>query len=166
MKTPLNFVLAALLSSILASGCGAAGKTSEPRLLSASSFDICPWKAGESGLDLVRDAAGWQQLLLQAKPGTGDIRNWQPNFKEGQRVIIYRLGQKSSAGFAASYGKPSIGSGNTLHLPITQSRPAPGTMQAMVLTSPCTVGLVQPSNATTVEVIDSTSNLILATGGL
>jgi hypothetical protein len=162
MKTPLTSLCAALLTSLLASGCGAAGKASESKLMSNRSFDICPWKFGESGLDIVRDTAAWQQLLSQAKPNAGDIRNWLPNFNDGQRVIIYRLGEKSSAGFSVSYDNPSVGSGNKLRLPITQTRPAPGTMQAMMLTSPCVAGLVQISSGTSLEVIDSANNAVLA----
>lgn len=166
MKTLLKILAAALLTNILASGCGAVAQASEPKLLNTSSYPQCPWKFGESGFDVVRDSAGWQQLMAQAKPNAGDIRNWLPNFAEGQRVIIYRLGQKSSAGFGATYGTPAIANANNLRLPVTQIRPEPGTMQATVLTSPCTVGLLQSSHGVSLELIDSTSNTILATGKL
>jgi hypothetical protein len=163
MNTHLHLLCAAVAASVLTAACGAASKAPEPKLVSTSSFEICPWKFGESGLDVVRDTSGWQQLMSQAKPNAGSIRNWQPNFAEGQRVVVYRLGQKSSAGFAVNYGVPSLNSASTLRLPITQTRPA-GTIQASLLTSPCAVALIQASPATGLEIIDSANNAVLATG--
>jgi hypothetical protein len=162
MKTSLSLLTRVIFLGLLASGCSATGR-SPGTMLESSSFDSCPWKFGESGLDVVRDESGWQQFLAQAKPNAGEVRSWQPNFKDGQRVIIYRLGQKNSAGFSVSYGTASLGSGNKLRLPIVQTRPALGMMQAMMITSPCVAGWLQTSPAMTVELIDSASNTILAT---
>ncbi len=162
MNTSLALVARVMLASALVAACSATG-TAPALMLATSSFDLCPWKFGQSGVDVLRDESSWQQSLSQAKPNAGAIRQWQPNFQDGQRVIIYRLGQKNSAGFAVSYGSAKLSNSNKLLLPIVQSRPASDTLQAMMVTSPCVAGLLQSSSAMTVEIIDSANNTILAT---
>lgn len=165
MNTRPYLLLMVSLAGFWTSGCSAVSKNVQPALLQTSSFSICPWKSSDSGLEVVRDATLWQQLLAQQQ-NLGELRKWEPSFKNDQRVIIYRMGQKNSAGFSASFGAPSLLPGDQLRLPVTLTAPAAGSMNAMVLTSPCVVGLVQVSLGTTVQLINDSTKAVITTARL
>lgn len=166
MNTRQYLLLMVSLTGFWTSGCSAVSKSIQPALLQTSSFAICPWKSSDSGLEIVRDTASWQQLLAQPQQNLEELRKWEPRFNNSQRVIIYRMGQKNSAGFSASFGAPSLLPGDQLRLPVALITPAAGSMNAMVLTSPCVVGLVQVSSGTAVELVNNSTKAVIATARL
>ena len=62
---------------------------------------------------------------------------------ENQMVIFYGLGQKPSSGYGIElYQTNASLIDGKLHLPIRVIQPAPGMMQAQMLTSPCAIYLL------------------------
>ena len=166
MNAHAYLIATLLLTGMGISGCSAVGKPKSPELLKTSSFEICPWKPNAAGLEVVRNTADWQQLLSPAQQNLGELRTWKPSFDNGHRIVVYRMGQKNSAGFSVNFGTPSLLLGNQLRLPLMLNTPPAGSMNAMVLTSPCVVGWVDVSSGTSVELVSDSSKAVISTAAL
>ena len=149
-------LVAALACGALLLACAAPAATSAPQWSATASFERCPWSFGQAGVDVIRERAAWEQLLAQAKPIPASVQVWKPQFDAKQAIVLVRAGMKPSAGFSLQLQAPAAPqAGKALRLPVLQTRPAPGTLQASVVTSPCAIGWLNQPGSASVELIDA-----------
>ena len=83
--------------------------------------------------------------LLQSMPkkfGLGEMFEPDINY-QGEMLILYATGQKPSSGYSIELYKSDASLiDEKLHLPVRTRRPAEGTAQAQMITSPCAIFLL------------------------
>lgn len=158
----------ALLSCSLMACAGAAGGAGggagsvSPAVVQSAAFEQCPWRWGEAVLQVAGSRAAWERLLSQGKSSLSPVSHWVPRF-EDQWIVVYGAGLKRSSGHSLHMGAPVLTQGRrVLQVPVTQVSPPVGTLQAMVMTSPCVVGLIQTPPVDRLQVIDAHSRAVLA----
>lgn len=124
----------------------------------AESFSICPDGSRESGLNLIDDAKSWQAYVKSTAQRASNLSDWKPNFVNS-RVVLIRLGSKTSAGYGVRVGEAKwSASDNEIALSVHTSKPAAGSLNASVMTSPCLVVIVAQASFKTLNVFDLTEN--------
>jgi hypothetical protein len=111
-------------------------------VVSNTAFDQCPIKAMGKPLVIIKTEASWKKSIGDSSKDIGELRNWQPQFNR-QLVAVYSVGRKTSLGFKPELvrSETAFATGTT-DLYLKQKRPAVGTMQAMVMTEPCIIALI------------------------
>jgi PrcB C-terminal len=134
---------------------GASGQnTGAVGVTKAESFPICPDGSRESGLNLIDDAKSWQAFVRSTSQRAPSLIDWKPNFVNS-RVILVRLGSKSSAGYGVKVGSAKwTASDSEVVLSVHTSKPAPGSLNASLLTSPCLVVHIAHASFKTLKVVD------------
>ena len=129
---------------------------SAPALLDVESFAICPDGSRQSGLNLIGDPKSWQVFVDSTQQRAPALAQWKPNFSSA-RIVLVRLGAKSSAGYDIKAVDAKLKRENDeLMLTVQTSKPAPGSLSATVLTSPCLVVSIANSTFKTLTVFDLT----------
>jgi hypothetical protein len=127
-----------------AAGPGSAVRSGSASTLvvSNTAFDQCPIKAMGKPLVIIKTEANWKKSIGDSSKDIGELRNWQPRFNQ-QLVAVYSVGRKTSLGFKPELvrSETAFATGTT-DLYLKQKRPAAGTMQAMVMTEPCIIALI------------------------
>jgi hypothetical protein len=171
VKNSSHFVLLAVATSLALGACAAppAGpvspsgavpvKASDAVLVAQTSFDHCPWNFGSPMTQIIRSRAAWDLLLAQSKERSGVLTQWTPRFEQ-QIVVVFGVGRKSSSGYSVSFVAPKQNVDNrsaspVMRLPALQKKPAPGEFQAMAVTSPCAVALLNAPANTSVDIVDA-----------
>lgn len=170
MRLQALAVLAGAVASLALLACagppgsapGHVGGETGPTMLQVATYESCPWRFGEAGLQVIQTRAAWEPFLAQARPSPGTVSDWAPRFGP-QWVVVYRAGLKRSGGHGLKLGSPVLADGGrAVQLPVTQVSPHPGSLQAMVMTSPCAVGWLQAPPASSLRVVDAQTGALLA----
>lgn len=120
----------------------------------AESFSICPDGSREPGLNLIDDAKSWQAFLRSTALRAPNLSDWKPSFANS-RVVLIRLGSKTSAGYSVRFGEAKwSASDSEIALSVHTSKPAAGSLNASVMTSPCLVVNVVQTSFKTLKVFD------------
>jgi hypothetical protein len=149
--------------SLLFSGCVASANTSDAPssqpaigsavrsaagaslVASSTAFDQCPISSSGKPLVVIKSEATWKKLIANSAKDLGELRKWQPRFGK-QLVTVYNVGRKTSLGQKPELMRSETNySTGTTDLFVKQTRPAAGSMQAMVMTEPCLIALIDLS---------------------
>jgi hypothetical protein len=152
----LGMVLAACNAPAVSSGASAPNAKTIVALAKTENHSICPDGSLESGLNLIDDAKSWQAFLKSAGSKAPGLTDWKPNFSNS-RIVVFRLGSKSSAGFTVKAVDANLVSGtNDLVLNVQTSKPAAGSFNATVITSPCLIASISSATFKNLSVFDLT----------
>ena len=124
------------------------------QLLKAESFAICPDGSRESGINLISDPQSWKIFVDNAHQRAPALSQWNPDFTRS-RVVLVKLGSRSSAGYGIKAIDAKLKTGHDeLVVTVQTSKPAPDSLSASVLTSPCLLANIADAGFKVLSVYD------------
>lgn len=156
MRLILALCLSALLSSCAATGAGSdqpnASQNGELSLVHGGSQ--CGSNGAEPRVTWVDDAVSFKRIIVRANAKSGRERAVPGMDFQQHGVVWISMGDKPSAGYRINSDGSTFIQDEALNVPVDWAEPAPGYVQAQVLTSPCLLIAVPRGNFTAINVID------------
>ena len=108
---------------------------------SQQSFNFCALAEQKGSLQVVSDANSWQAWQAQLNRTSPSTQiTIQPNF-ERDRVVLVSLGSKPSAGYGVLIKALQFET-DLITVDVKQVKPTSGSMNALIVTSPCVVAII------------------------
>ena len=122
---------------------------------------FCSQTRSEFSLQWFDDAASWEAYRASLE-GDPRIRFYPPSATAVSRVLVVSLGEQTSSGYDLALAEQppiieQVDGARELVVPLAVRRPAPGSINAMVMTRPCIgLSIATESQFDYVTVTDST----------
>jgi hypothetical protein len=154
-----SLIVAAILVS---SGCRGTPLADSPAPVDARSIHTsmhCGLSASEPAAFLVENRQQWAQLARQlSSTEIGGPKLPSVDFEQ-ERLLVVSMGQRTSGGYALRFVEAQRRPEQVLSVTVEWQQPAPGTMQAAVMTQPCQIIAIPQGDYRLIEVVDQRGQL-------
>jgi len=152
-------VAAVLISVNALAGCVTSSNANQPEVLDKTvSLSNCPNPSDDAGV-IVFDEKGWADHAESAGEKLAAI-DWSPDFSK-QRVVLVRMGEKPTLGYAMSVEPPVPVKESVVSMPVKASSPPAGSIVGAALTSPCAYSLLNIAEFKELVVTDSSDDSVM-----